>query len=169
MRVSEGPVDQLEKKKYLFSVTWIAIWAKKISLSLSNSPRLVYMKIMKVMLSTRFLTLSWMSTDGSADTIAFWKTMLNACFQKGGKKLNANHLQNLALIAIAFINFFRKFAKVIEKFQERGGAYETILKHNTIRSCLKCDTTYLRLQRSRFPVNPAIFYFFFGKLVNEIS
>lgn len=88
--------------------------------------------------------------------------MLNACFQKGKKKrkkLNANHLQNLVLIAIAFINFLQKFAKVIKKFQERGGTYETILKHNTIRLCLKCDTMYLRLQRGRFPVNPVIFYF----------
>jgi hypothetical protein len=59
-------------------LAWKAICDEKISLSRSNSPLEVYMKTEYVMQSMRLTTLADTSAAGTAFSIAFWKTTLNA-------------------------------------------------------------------------------------------
>jgi len=63
---------------FMWFSTWRVNWHKNMSLSLSNSPLLVYVKIKYVTLSIKLATRLLRASTGSANLIAFWKTVLNA-------------------------------------------------------------------------------------------
>ena len=63
---------------YITPLTWKVTCEVKISLSLSNSPRVVYINTEYVMLSMRFSTLCLTSGLGSALSMALWNTTLKA-------------------------------------------------------------------------------------------
>ena len=77
--------------------TWIPIWARKINLSLSKRPRLVYTKTEKVMQSIRLFNLSIKTSEGLALMRAFWNTTLKAYANKKYKCVICYILYNITM------------------------------------------------------------------------